>query len=120
MKNTKNTLITGVALMIALFASIQVTAMEPGRKVNPHLKEKDKEVIASKMQETDRELNEKLNKQLKNPFNRLNNYKIASDRAWLNAYKTIYYGNKPYGLADLSKMVDNNPELKQATELYNQ
>ena len=37
MKNTKNVLITGVALAIALFASIQVTAMEPNKKINPKL-----------------------------------------------------------------------------------
>ena len=35
MKNTKKYLSTGIALAIALFAAIQVTAMEPNRTGKP-------------------------------------------------------------------------------------
>jgi len=43
MKSTKNVLIAGIVLAIALFASIQMTAME--RKVNPYLTKFQKDRI---------------------------------------------------------------------------
>ena len=48
MKNTKNVLITGVALTIALFISVQVTAMEPKqpeRTVNPKLNQAQIDIL---------------------------------------------------------------------------
>jgi signal transduction histidine kinase len=45
MKNTKNVLITSVVLAITLFASVQITAMEPERRINPYLSEVQKQVL---------------------------------------------------------------------------
>jgi hypothetical protein len=42
MKSTKNVLIAGVALAIALCSSVQMTAMVPEPEVNPHLKSDSK------------------------------------------------------------------------------
>jgi hypothetical protein len=45
MKNTKNLLITGVALVVALFASVQVSAMN--RQENPNLDKNTKSYLNS-------------------------------------------------------------------------
>jgi hypothetical protein len=117
MKSTKNTLITGVALMIALFTSIQMIAMQPGRKINPHLTPKEVEYTERQIKNTKLDLNEKLKQTKDSSFN-VDKLQIATLKAYLNAWETIYYGDKPYNHNDFQEMINNYPDLKEAKKLF--
>jgi hypothetical protein len=109
MKSTKNILMAGVVVAIALFASVQVTAMEMGRKVNPHLTREQEEFVRDKI-EFKTEL-------IKNAWycdpKKRNLGPCEFEKKKLSALKTIYYGNKPYTndqIADVYYNVFTNKE----------
>jgi hypothetical protein len=120
MKSTKNVLIAGVALAIALFASIQVAAMEPYQRVNPYLSEQVKKNIENQIQwneflaDPDHYIDDPKNKLTAawyilevEPRYGNDPYHQAIARAILEAYKEIYYGNKPYTNDEIGETLNN-------------
>ncbi len=89
MKNTKKYLSTGVALAIALFAAVQISAMAP--KVNPYLSPEQKTVIESNIKHLQDELNPK-----SNFFKQYFESQRALARAMIKGFEEVYYGNQPY------------------------
>lgn len=49
MKNTKNLILISLTLVIALLTSVQITAMEQKRKVNPCLSKKQKHMVGNRL-----------------------------------------------------------------------
>jgi hypothetical protein len=107
MKSTKNLFMAGAALAITLFASVQVSAMEP--KVNPYLTEDQKWEIKDQMIDLEEyaqfEFDPKGSLRLpkghpkrthRYATDNKRNYWSALNTAELNALKSIYYGNKAY------------------------
>jgi hypothetical protein len=102
MKNTKNVLVTGVALAIALFMSVQVIAMKQDFTVskfaeiyrnsmeNPYLTLDQRIGLRERMREV------KLAIAMSNSLSQVK--KFEKD---LEDLKKIYYGNRPYTDAEL-------------------
>ncbi len=91
MKSTKKYLSTSVVLAIALFAAIQITAMEPGRKVNPHLSKTQKDMLEYEIQKAEGFLDPKSESVMRG-----SGLFISQQQAKVEGLKEIYYGNKPY------------------------
>jgi hypothetical protein len=109
MKSTKNVLITGVALVIALFASVQVNAMEPERKECPYLDEETKQVlkfmIGVRKSRAVRFCDPKSAE-----FNP--NFDSHKNNKELKLYETILYGNQYFTYGDVAYMDPQALELK--------
>jgi hypothetical protein len=93
MKSTKKYLSLGVALAIALFASVQITAMAP--KVNPYLSDWDKEVLQNRIAFEGRFLDPN------SAYFRTDERFRNSSRATIKQLEEIYYGNRPYTSAEM-------------------
>ncbi len=94
MKNTKKYLSTGVALAIALFAAVQLTAMAP--RVNPYLSERAKQSIKDRIEYI---------QELLNPKSKADERLRNSYKAHLKGYEEVYYGNQPYSLDELEDII---------------
>jgi hypothetical protein len=109
MKNTKNVFITGVALAIALFASVQVVAMEPGRRVNPNLAPVTKAHFERKIKLYTNEIKH-LENEIKDPkqLQQKRNNIDYRDRmiGCLEELKDMYYGDEDYYPVDVDMLID--------------
>jgi hypothetical protein len=86
MKSTKKYLSTGVALAIALFAAIQVSAMAP--QVNPYLRAGQKSYLENKIN---------FEKELFNSHSAPSEERFRSNcREAIRQLEEVYYGNRPY------------------------
>jgi hypothetical protein len=103
MKNTKKFLSAGVALAIALFASVQVIAME-NKPVNPYLSEQDKRYMKNQI-----EFNTPGTDPTRKGF-MAEPYYQAQLKATIDAYKEMYYGNKPYTRDEIREMLDKHQD----------
>jgi hypothetical protein len=96
MKNTKKCLSLMVALTVVLSVSVQILAIERGKKVNPQLSKSNREelqqIIESmeNMLQTARFANADAETRFRNKLER---------------YKQMYYGNYPYSMSDI-KAID--------------
>jgi hypothetical protein len=104
MKNTKKYLSAGVALAIALFASVQISAMEPNRKVNPYLSKEDKQYMKNQIEWYLPQTDTKRNGFVADP------YFQANTKATIDAYKEMYYGNKPYNRDEIRETLDKHQD----------
>ncbi len=116
MKNTKNMLLTGVTLAITLFASIQLSAMAPEKKVNPHLEDYQRQFteldIQGAKQTIERHyrfikhlgLNDPKNVTLKKIYQDIENQKQR-----IKCLENLYYGNKAYTHDEYIKYKANCP-----------
>jgi hypothetical protein len=106
MKSTKNIFITGVVLAIALFASVQVNAME--QRINPYLSAPEKEALEYRIN--------KLNGLISGL--KKNNMDSTQQEKQLKRYEDLYYGVFSYDieLLDLNnKRV--NPRLSSQEKM---
>ncbi len=103
MKNTKKYLSTGVALAITLFAAVQTIAME--RPVNPYLSEQAKQLIKSRIEFFSSAAEDQFDP--KSQYFEDNPSKRAVTAAIINAYKDMYYGNKPYTDDEIEETMSN-------------
>ena len=108
MKSTKNLFMTGIALVTALFASIQVNAAQWDRqanpyvnktKANPYLSETDKSHLENQIESYRYSIDPKRKTPL-SPYDR------AIINATIEAYEEIYYGNKPYSAEETRALLD--------------
>jgi hypothetical protein len=97
MKNTNKYLTLGVALVIALFASVQVSAMVPGEgRKNPHLNSAELAFLENTIRGEERLLQQQM--QLNTPAaKRLT--RILDEH--IKTLKSMYYGNRPYTADEL-------------------
>ena len=93
MKNTKKYLSAGVVLAIALFASVQITAME-NKLTNRHLTDDQRATFAANIKRLDKRLNENIDPSSEN-FHELGWTNFSVYKAQLEACKKIYYGDLP-------------------------
>ncbi len=109
MKNTKNLLITGVALAITLFASVQISAMELNKSVNPYLSNKQKHdlelAVAAAAQgiQLFSQGQGAASESLRNKV--VFNQKIQSEKQRVERIKEIYYGNRAYTDNEISNII---------------
>lgn len=92
MKNTKTLFSTGLVLVIALCASVQIVAME--KQVNPNLTEANKQLLKDRIKYMEYEFN---------TYNDPKSRHFEQDpkireriKARLEANKEMLYGNQPY------------------------
>src|SRR5579863_7120395 len=100
MKNTKTILITGIVLEIALFASVQVIAMEQkdtptvsefvsiyqqGQKINPYLTINQRIGLRERIRQVNLEI-----EMSKSPS------EVKESKKYLEDLNKIYYGNRSY------------------------
>ncbi len=104
MKNTKKYLSTGVALVITLFAAVQITAMER-RTVNPYLNEETKRWIQREIKMT----SDVLDPKSQNFFP--DTKYLNKVRARLKGFEEVYYGNKPYTYQEIDETIDKYWDL---------
>lgn len=99
MKNTKNLIITSLTLAIALFTSVQVTAMEQGRKVNSNLTIGAKILLRRRISETEKMVDPKSTQfKISTP----ETIKLFKQR--LERLKEMYYGNKVYTINNIENV----------------
>jgi hypothetical protein len=112
MKNTKNLLISSVILAAALFASVQVSAMELNKSVNPYLSNKQKHdlelAIAAAAQgiQVFSQGQHAASESLRNKI--MFNQKIQSEKQRIERIKEIYYDNRAYTDNEISNIVYPN------------
>lgn len=108
MINTKKLLSLGVALAIALCASVQMFATNETQQVNPHLSRQDKEFLHYNILEHTAHL-----KDITDPKSSLflQNASIRNDEVKtiekdINNLKQIYYGNRPYTQEEMRAIIE--------------
>lgn len=90
MTNTKKYLSAGVVLAIALFAAVQVSAMESGRRVNPYLTAEEKQLFERRIKGEEALLDPK------SPWSKHTSEESKKRaRKQLENYEKAYYGNEP-------------------------
>jgi hypothetical protein len=94
MKSTKNLLVTGIALTIALFASVQISAMDMGRRINPQLSAENRELLKQRIRYMESEI--------KGWQERGNIDVVGQIRNKLNRNRDMLYGNYPYTQKDIT------------------
>ncbi|HEX4068851.1 MAG TPA: hypothetical protein VHX42_02010 [Candidatus Babeliales bacterium] len=94
MKSTKNVLMAGVILAIALFISIPVSAME--KEVNPYLSQREKATLELYIKSVQEQLDPK-GYHLKN----LSPRAIKIYKQQLEQLEKMYYGNEAYTVNDM-------------------
>ncbi len=91
MKSIKNLLVMGVILVIA-FASVQMSAMEEGRRVNPKLSAANRELLEMRIKNMEKTIKSS---------NQFTLEEKADEIKRLENAKHMYYGNYPYSRFDI-------------------
>ncbi len=104
MKSTKKYLSTGVALAIALFAAVQVSAMER-RTVNPYLSPGIKKMVEDQITTRQRYLDPKYKR-----YSELSELQKRDIQALIEGYEEVLYGNKDYSFNEVYNIANGHLE----------
>jgi len=104
MKNTKRYLSTGVALAIALFAAVQVSAMAPSE--NPYLSAIKKETIKEEIERRQAFLDPKGARQKR--MGGISESDKKTFQAEIRGYEEVLYGDNDYTFLQIENIVNGH------------